>query len=88
MKQIFISALHKTYKLLIAPFIGDCCRFHPSCSDYAKEALTNHGFFRGGILTIYRLIRCNPLSKGWFDPVPEKKVLFQINSVKVSKNAR
>jgi putative membrane protein insertion efficiency factor len=47
------------------------CRFHPSCSVYAEEAIASHGFARGGWLALKRLIRCNPLGSRGFDPVPE-----------------
>lgn len=49
------------------------CRYHPTCSQYAKTAFQKRNFFYAAILTTYRIIRCNPLSKGGYDPVPEKK---------------
>ena len=49
------------------------CKFIPVCSVYAEQALLRFGFFKGLCLTLYRLLRCNPFSKGGFDPVPEKK---------------
>ena len=61
------------YKRLVSPFLGDCCRFHPSCSEYAVEAIENHGVIRGTLLAVKRVLRCNPLVKGWLDPVPPKK---------------
>ena len=51
---------------------GACCRFHPSCSEYAREALITHGAARGIWLTACRLLKCHPLHSGGFDPVPEK----------------
>ncbi len=65
-------ALHKVYKLTISKVIGQRCRFHPSCSDYCIEALETHGFIKGSLLAVKRILRCNPLSSGWFDPVPAK----------------
>ena len=62
--------LIRVYQLTLSPFIGQCCRFTPSCSRYAAEALKTHGFWYGSILTIYRLLRCQPWCKGGFDPVP------------------
>ncbi len=50
-----------------------CCRFSPSCSAYAIEAVKVHGAFKGSFLAIGRVLRCNPLFKGGYDPVPEKK---------------
>ena len=58
------------YRLLLAPFIGGFCRFEPSCSRYAEEALRRHGAARGTVLTVKRLARCQPFHRGGFDPVP------------------
>jgi len=66
--------LIKIYQLTLSPFIGQCCRFEPSCSRYSAEAFRTHGFWRGLILTVYRIIRCNPWCKGGFDPVPPRKI--------------
>ncbi|MBE6404139.1 MAG: membrane protein insertion efficiency factor YidD [Lentisphaeria bacterium] len=66
--------LIRVYQLTLSPFIGQCCRFTPSCSRYATEALKRHGFWYGSILTIYRLIRCQPFCKGGYDPVPPRKI--------------
>lgn len=60
----------KTYRALVAPFLPPCCRFEPSCSHYAEEALARHGAARGGVLTIRRLLRCQPFCAGGYDPVP------------------
>ncbi len=49
------------------------CRYHPTCSTYAKTAYERHNFFYATIISIWRILRCNPLSKGGYDPVPEKK---------------
>lgn len=51
--------------------MGRQCRFHPTCSHYGLQAIEQHGSFKGGLLTTYRICRCNPLCKGGFDPVPE-----------------
>ncbi|MFC1787601.1 membrane protein insertion efficiency factor YidD [Patescibacteria group bacterium] len=50
------------------------CRFHPTCSEYCYQAISQHGVFKGSFLTFYRLFRCNPWSKGGEDPVPSKQV--------------
>lgn len=50
----------------------NCCRFYPSCSEYSAEAIEKHGAIIGVILTVYRLLRCQPYCKAGFDPVPEK----------------
>jgi len=48
-----------------------CCRYTPTCSTYALEALEKHGAWKGGLLSIWRVLRCNPFSRGGYDPVPE-----------------
>lgn len=54
-------------------FAYGCCRFNPTCSQYAIEAIEVHGIFKGCLLAIWRILRCNPFSKGGWDPVPPKK---------------
>ena len=71
MKYVFI-ALIKFYRKCISPLKPNCCRFTPTCSAYALEAFTKRGFFAALILTVWRILRCNPFSKGGYDPVPEK----------------
>lgn len=61
------------YRYFISPLIGPRCRFYPSCSTYAVEAIKIHGALKGGYLAIKRILRCNPLSKGGEDPVPCKQ---------------
>ena len=65
--------LIRVYQLTLSPFIGQCCRFTPSCSRYATEALKRHGFWYGSYLTIHRLMRCQPFCRGGYDPVPPRK---------------
>ena len=60
------------YRKFISPLFPPCCRFTPSCSAYAIEALRKRGFWMGSLLTLWRLLRCNPLCRGGYDPVPEK----------------
>jgi len=57
--------------VLLSPFFGGACKFHPSCSNYAYEAIARHGVRRGVALALKRLLRCRPFTKGGFDPVPE-----------------
>jgi len=61
------------YQLVLSPFAGGACRFEPSCSAYAMEAIVEHGLVRGGWLAIRRVARCHPLSQPGFDPVPPRK---------------
>ena len=65
--------LIRLYQKFISPIKPACCRFTPTCSQYAVEAFTKRGFFVGFALTVWRILRCNPFSKGGHDPVPEKK---------------
>jgi putative membrane protein insertion efficiency factor len=69
--MVYISKLLiRFYQLVISPLIGPRCRYLPTCSDYALEALKLHGIRRGWYLTILRLLRCHPWGKHGFDPVP------------------
>ena len=65
--------LIRVYQKFISPIKPACCRFTPTCSSYAIEAFTKRGFFIGLLLTVWRILRCNPFSKGGYDPVPERK---------------
>ncbi len=58
------------YQKNISPFKKPCCRFVPTCSSYAKEAFQKYGFIKAFLLSFFRFLRCNPLFKGGFDPVP------------------
>jgi putative membrane protein insertion efficiency factor len=60
----------RLYRLLLSPLLPPACRFHPSCSSYALEALERHGALRGGWLTVRRVARCHPYGEGGIDPVP------------------
>ena len=71
MKHIMIWLIG-LYRRYISPLKPPCCRFTPTCSAYAIEAFRKRGFFVGFILTVWRILRCNPFSKGGYDPVPEK----------------
>lgn len=62
--------LIKFYRSYISPLLGPSCRFYPTCSSYALEAFKTHNFFYAMWLTLWRVLRCNPFSKGGFDPVP------------------
>lgn len=58
------------YRALISPMLMPRCRFHPTCSGYALEAVERHGVLKGGALAVWRLLRCHPFHPGGFDPVP------------------
>ena len=67
-----IILLIRIYRLLFSPWIGQHCRFHPTCSAYAIEAIRRHGAVRGSWLAAKRLGRCHPWHEGGVDPVPER----------------
>lgn len=67
-----LKILIRGYQLAISPLLGPSCRFYPSCSQYAIEAMEAHGALRGTWLTIKRISRCHPFHEGGFDPVPER----------------
>lgn len=69
MKKVLI-ALVKFYRAAISPYRRPCCRYYPTCSQYALEALEKYGAFKGGWLALCRVLRCNPFHKGGYDPVP------------------
>jgi uncharacterized protein len=66
----FIRILIRAYQLGISPLLGARCRFYPSCSQYALEAVSTHGSLRGAALALRRLSRCHPFHDGGYDPVP------------------
>ena len=83
MKRLLI-ALVKFYRRYISPLNPPCCRFIPTCSEYALEAYRVHGFFVGTALSLWRVLRCNPFGKGGYDPVPPKRQRKHVN--KAPKN--
>lgn len=70
MKYILLG-IFKLYKLTLSKILPPCCRFYPTCSEYGMEAVRRFGAVRGGYLTLWRIIRCNPFCNGGIDPVPE-----------------
>ena len=71
MRRVLI-ALVRGYRLLLSPWLGSSCRFEPTCSAYALQALTQHGAAGGSWLTLSRLCRCQPWCQGGLDPVPHE----------------
>jgi len=65
-----VRAAIRFYQLALSPLVGPACRFYPSCSQYALEAVARFGVLRGGWLSILRLGRCHPFNPGGYDPVP------------------
>jgi len=70
--KYFCIWLIKLYRKYISPIKPSCCRFTPTCSAYALEAYSKRGFCAGTILTVYRILRCNPFCRPGYDPVPDK----------------
>lgn len=66
---IFIRFI-QLYQIALSPFLPTSCRYHPSCSQYALDAIIRYGVLRGGWIGVKRLLRCHPFHKGGFDPVP------------------
>ena len=73
MKKLLILLI-KIYQNSISPLLGKNCRFIPTCSQYTIQAILEYGSFKGIIMGIKRIIKCNPCSKGGFDPVPKKNI--------------
>jgi len=67
-----IKSAIKFYRKYISPYLPPSCRFYPTCSQYALEAIERFGTFRGSLLAIWRILRCNPYCKGGFDYVPDE----------------
>jgi putative membrane protein insertion efficiency factor len=73
LSRVFVILL-RVYQLVVSPMLGPRCRYYPSCSNYAIEALRVHGALRGTGLAVWRVLRCNPFSDGGVDPVPPRHV--------------
>ena len=76
-----LVALIRSYKLLISPWLPRCCRFIPTCSEYAEAAIGKHGVFKGLFVSFLRLLRCNPFFPCGHDPVPETVTFHSLKSL-------
>lgn len=72
LERILVSSI-ELYQTYISPLKGRTCKYYPTCSEYAKQAILTHGWFKGFLLASWRLLRCNPFSYGGYDPVPAAK---------------
>ena len=66
-----LMAIVRGYRLMLSPWLGNACRFEPTCSRYSLQALERHGALAGSYLTVHRILRCQPLCDGGHDPVPD-----------------
>ena len=73
MMRFLILKFIKLYQNYLSPVLGPSCRFHPTCSEYALQAIENFGVMRGGFLAIKRILKCNPWGGNGFDPIPKEK---------------
>ena len=71
MKHLLVWLIN-VYRRFVSPLLPPSCRFAPSCSAYGREALLRHGALKGTLLTVWRVLRCNPFGRGGYDPVPEQ----------------
>ena len=71
MKRLLIWLI-RAYQQGISPLKKPCCKYSPTCSSYGLEAIERFGALKGGLLAVWRILRCNPFSRGGYDPVPEK----------------
>ena len=71
MKRLLIWLI-RAYQQGISPLKQPCCKYYPTCSSYGLEAIERFGALKGGLLAVWRILRCNPFSRGGYDPVPEK----------------
>ena len=73
MRGVVVAPI-RLYQRFLSPALGQRCKYHPSCSEYAVQAIRTHGVLKGLVLAAWRLLRCNPWSRGGFDPVEAQTV--------------
>ena len=84
-----VLGLLKLYRYALSPILGANCRYYPTCSNYASEAVEKHGIISGLWLSLKRILRCHPFNEGGYDPVPEvseKHSLKLIQKIKIKEN--
>ncbi len=83
MKRVVLTLI-RAYQLVVSPILPPACRFHPTCSEYAREAVVKWGFWRGLALAVKRIARCHPLGGHGFDPVPDRAIMGDRRTVGIS----
>ena len=83
-----LSFLIKLYRKFVSPLKAPCCRFYPTCSTYALEALEEWGAIRGTFLTLWRILRCNPFCRGGIDEVPKRTPSRKMTAERISYRGR
>jgi uncharacterized protein len=81
--QRLLLLLVAFYRRFVSPSLGRHCRYHPSCAAYAQLSLERHGPWRGSALAVWRLLRCNPFTRGGYDPVPEVAVSARADEIRM-----
>jgi uncharacterized protein len=79
--QALLLGIVDFYVAVLSPFLGGACKFYPSCSQYAREAIRRHGARTGGWLALKRLSRCRPFTEGGYDPVPDEEEIARIEAL-------
>ncbi len=82
-----LSLFVKFYRKFISPFKPPCCKYYPTCSTYALEAIEKHGAVKGSVLAVWRLLRCNPYSLGGVDRVPDRFCLYTLKSRRIKEES-
>ncbi|MBV9213404.1 MAG: membrane protein insertion efficiency factor YidD [Actinobacteria bacterium] len=73
LRELFVGPI-RLYRRIVSPLLGARCRYYPSCSEYAVDAVRAHGVVRGLVLAAWRVLRCNPFSNGGLDPVENQRI--------------
>ncbi len=81
MRTLFLGLI-KLYQKIFSPLKPPCCKYYPTCSQYAADAVKKHGVIKGSILAVWRILRCNPWSRGGIDYVPERFHLYTLKNKK------
>ena len=81
MRTLFLGLI-KLYQKILSPLKPPCCKYYPTCSQYAADAVKKHGVIKGSILAVWRILRCNPWSMGGIDYVPERFHLYTLKNKK------